>query len=132
MADATPRLPVVVLPAHDSDAYRDWRTAIEADPLDWERRAVFADWLDEHGDPVRAFGQRWQATEKKSCYWKPDQLTRWGWAENHASYGHSCLPAVFQSLIRFRHQAISEGDDELAVGLERLRLTLYAGGARHE
>jgi uncharacterized protein (TIGR02996 family) len=35
----------------------DFQRAIDADPRDWQTRLVFADWLDERGDP-RADGYR--------------------------------------------------------------------------
>lgn len=35
----------------------DFQAAIDAHPEDWQTRLVFADWLDEHGDP-RAAGYR--------------------------------------------------------------------------
>ena len=35
----------------------DFQRALDAQPDDWQTRLVFADWLDEHGDP-RAAGYR--------------------------------------------------------------------------
>lgn len=35
----------------------DFQAALNADPTDWQTRLVFADWLDERGDP-RAEGYR--------------------------------------------------------------------------
>jgi uncharacterized protein (TIGR02996 family) len=40
----------------------DFQHALDANPGDWQMRLVFADWLEEHGDPrapgYRALGQR--------------------------------------------------------------------------
>lgn len=38
----------------------EWYTVIAVSPADWDLRRVFADWLDEAGEPVLALGQRWQ------------------------------------------------------------------------
>lgn len=35
----------------------DFQAALDANPEDWQTRLVFADWLEEHGDP-RAEGYR--------------------------------------------------------------------------
>lgn len=35
----------------------DFQATLDADPSDWQTRLVFADWLEEHGDP-RAAGYR--------------------------------------------------------------------------
>jgi uncharacterized protein (TIGR02996 family) len=40
---------------------RDFHAALDATPDDWQTRLVFADWLDEQGDP-RAAGYRALAT----------------------------------------------------------------------
>lgn len=44
---------------------------------DWEFRLVFADWLEENGQPILANGQRSQVWKKR----RPRRLkTRWKWA----------------------------------------------------
>lgn len=42
----------------------DFQRAIDSDPQDWHTRLVFADWLDDHGDP-RADGYRAIATQQR-------------------------------------------------------------------
>ena len=32
----------------------DFQTALDANPEDWQTRLVFADWLEDNGDPQRA------------------------------------------------------------------------------
>lgn len=42
----------------------DFESHLEQHPDDWSIRLVYADWLDELGDEIRANGQRWQVEHK--------------------------------------------------------------------
>lgn len=42
----------------------DFESHLEQHPDDWQFRLVYADWLVEHGEPIRANGQRWQVENK--------------------------------------------------------------------
>lgn len=44
----------------------DFLKAIEANPVDWNLRLVYADFLEELGDSIGARGQRWQAEHRKT------------------------------------------------------------------
>lgn len=46
---------------------RDFETQLDLDPSRWDVRSVFADWLDEQGEDMRAAGQRWQAECRKAA-----------------------------------------------------------------
>ncbi len=56
----------------------DFQNHLDANPMDWEIRLVFADFLDGAGDPVGANGQRWQV-EKRAVSKKMGSLHCW-WA----------------------------------------------------
>jgi uncharacterized protein (TIGR02996 family) len=49
-----------------------WWRAVAKAPADLELRRVFADWLEEHGMPVLAEGQRYQAARGKWPHGKKD------------------------------------------------------------
>lgn len=53
----------------------DFQAALDADPADWQTRLVFADWLQEHGDP-RADGYRALAARRWRPYLPPNNV-RW-------------------------------------------------------
>lgn len=42
----------------------EFEAALDQNPHDWDLRRVYADWLDEQGQPAYAFGQRWMAARK--------------------------------------------------------------------
>jgi len=62
----------------DRDAFE---RALDRRPNDWATRLVYADWLEENGEPVLAAGQRWQARYKKRPHC--DRGDRWEKAEGH-------------------------------------------------
>ena len=45
--------------------YEQWYKLILADPLDWDQRLVFADWLEEQGAVDLSHGQRWQVEHQR-------------------------------------------------------------------
>lgn len=45
----------------------DFQRALDADPTDWQTRLVFADWLEDRGDP-RAEGYRALGVHKRHPY----------------------------------------------------------------
>jgi uncharacterized protein (TIGR02996 family) len=53
----------------------DFQSALDADPTDWQTRLVFADWLEERGDPrgpgYRALAlRRWRSYQPhRGGYW---------------------------------------------------------------
>jgi uncharacterized protein (TIGR02996 family) len=56
-----------------------FESILDQNPSDWDTRLLYADWLEEQGQHIRANGQRWQAKWEK-C---PEYLTNtgaWGWA----------------------------------------------------
>ena len=44
----------------------DWYVQIEQNPIDWELRSVFADWLEDQGETTLALGQRWQVKHQRT------------------------------------------------------------------
>lgn len=42
-----------------------FQTHLEQSPNDWGARLVYADWLEERGESIRANGQRWQVENGK-------------------------------------------------------------------
>jgi uncharacterized protein (TIGR02996 family) len=81
----------------------DFQAMLDANPEDWQTRLIFADWLDERGDP-RAEGYRWLGEMRlypiddrahTAPDWPPHQTCPWGWRhEDYRPYPHACLPAV--------------------------------------
>jgi uncharacterized protein (TIGR02996 family) len=68
-----------------------FESILDRNPSDWITRLLYADWLEEQGEHVRAKGQRWQAKERKFAnsgyYWTDDgSMYYWTdkfWAEKH-------------------------------------------------
>ena len=65
----------------------DFRRAIDADPVDWQTRLVFADWLDERADP-RAVGYRALGLLRRNPALFSTTPPRWVWLNTRwgASY----------------------------------------------
>jgi uncharacterized protein (TIGR02996 family) len=61
----------------------DFQAALDADPEDWQTRLVFADWLDERGDP-RAAGYRALGVRRlRPNKWvKRSKRVHWWWGGN--------------------------------------------------
>lgn len=57
----------VAVPA-DQRAFED---ALDADSFDWTTRAVYGDWLEEHGQPELAAAQRWMVEHKEAPEQRP-------------------------------------------------------------
>ena len=41
---------------------------LELNPANWDLRLIYADYLDDLGEHILAYGQRWQAREEKFAY----------------------------------------------------------------
>lgn len=50
----------------------EFEAKLDEAPDDWAARLVYADWLDENGDPELADAQRWLAKYQKHPYFEPD------------------------------------------------------------
>ncbi len=59
-----------------------FEAALDSAPDDWPLRLVYADWLDENGDPELAFAQRWMGQNQKcpgSGYSRRANLSSYDW-----------------------------------------------------
>jgi uncharacterized protein (TIGR02996 family) len=88
----------------------DFQTALDADPADWQTRLVFADWLQERGDPradgYRALGTRrtlpapalgrWFFTRDDASHSLADTF----YAQRYPRFAESGLPADWCEVIR--------------------------------
>lgn len=69
----------------------DFQTALDTNPEDWQTRLVFADWLDDHGDPraagYRVMGERRlvPSTAKKHKHDNP----LWSWSSTETGRSHN-------------------------------------------
>ncbi len=116
--------------------------ALSENWCDWTTRRVFADWLDEHGEPDLAFAERWMARHQLApAYRVPYMGSRvvkpWAWYPlknplELSAPAHSRLPhAVFVTLIgspypivhKFYRQR-AEAERDLAKALRALRRLL--------
>jgi uncharacterized protein (TIGR02996 family) len=76
----------------------DFQAKLDADPDDWQTRLVFADWLEERGDP-RAEGYRALGVSRKRPHSMQYQSTKksntrlWWWEDSTAdsSNGGHCV-----------------------------------------
>lgn len=65
----------------------DFQRTLDANPNDWQTRLVFADWLEEHGDP-RAEGYRAIAAHADVRFFPQSKFGGWRvcgayrWSEN--------------------------------------------------
>jgi uncharacterized protein (TIGR02996 family) len=66
----------------------DWNRLLAEKPKDKTLRLVYADWLEETGQVVKAEGVRWYLAEKKRpsegsdntwCWWSHDAWPNTGW-----------------------------------------------------
>jgi uncharacterized protein (TIGR02996 family) len=69
-----------------------FESILDRNPADWDTRLLYADWLEEQGQHVRANGQRWQARERKfanSLYYRrnDDGLINY-WADKFYAEKH--------------------------------------------
>lgn len=58
----------------------DFQRALDANPDDWQTRLVFADWLDERGDP-RADGMRALGLLRRCPYQPGRRNNYWTWGD---------------------------------------------------
>jgi uncharacterized protein (TIGR02996 family) len=92
----------------------DFQRQLDAQPDDWQTRLVFADWLDERGDPraegYRALGILRRVPQRRSEAWGPKM--RWvyfwdgeeRWFENVGAEGYAhVLPRCWVSVDKHGH-----------------------------
>ena len=73
---------------------RAFQDALDADPSDWATRLVFADWLEDRGDP-RAAGYR-RLGELRKYPFQPNKPNRW-WFWGGTWDGSNRLPIPWQA-----------------------------------
>lgn len=56
-----------------------FESLLDQNPADWTTRIIYADWLEENGEPVLAAGQRWQAINKVYPFKSSDIPPVWVW-----------------------------------------------------
>lgn len=70
-----------------------FQAVLDANPQDWQARLVFADWLDERGDP-RADGYRMLGYARMAPAGPGNESQegqqRWWWLETVTGRSHSC------------------------------------------
>jgi uncharacterized protein (TIGR02996 family) len=91
----------------------DFQSALDAHPDDWQTRLVFADWLQDRGDPradgYRALGVlRKRASRELRGHLGPNQRRVFGRIEKNSwgkseEYGASCLPGDWYAIMFARH-----------------------------
>lgn len=98
----------------------DFQAALDADPSDWMTRLVFADWLEEQGDP-RADGYRALGL-----------LRRRHARFDGRSVQYSCEPAWHEMVARDPHKIPADWLAEYSAIIGRCRVTSYrfAGGVQ--
>ncbi|MBM3978841.1 MAG: TIGR02996 domain-containing protein [Planctomycetes bacterium] len=78
----------------------DFQAKLDANPKDWQTRLVFADWLQDHGDPraegYRALGVRRHVPSHGTRDKPPGELWWWTW---YTSAGKAALPKDWFDLI---------------------------------
>ena len=101
---------------------------IEQRPDDWDARLVYADLLDDHGEHVKANGQRWQAVNKRAP-------NNGGYVDGTAFWFVSRTPGCFDGLpyeilnrldkptIHGKHNSQQVAEDALAKRLHELGIT---------
>lgn len=67
----------------------DWERQLDSDPSDTVTRSVYADWLEDHGEPVAAACQRWMVREGKwptiGTHWHSDAHS-WDWWKQWSTF----------------------------------------------
>jgi uncharacterized protein (TIGR02996 family) len=105
---------------------------------DWNTRVIYADWLEEQGEHVRANGQRWQAKNKKHPRkWDKHNDTTlqaiknlWFWFDDQIDDWANCLPQhIFIEIgFQFPHSGYKDfrfyrtcknAEIDLALGLQK-------------
>lgn len=92
----------------------DFHAVLDAHPRDWQTRLVFADWLDERGDP-RAEGYRMMGHARMAPHGprNPTQegQTQWGWLETVTGRNSGC------NVKSYWHQYLTTRWQEAPVGM---------------
>jgi uncharacterized protein (TIGR02996 family) len=72
----------------------DFQSALDANPDDWQTRLVFADWLEDRGDPraegYRALGRLRKRPHREST--RPTNRPVWWWCTDGHAFVYSSLP----------------------------------------
>ena len=78
----------------------DFQAALDADTSDWQTRLVFADWLEEQGDP-RAEGYRALGTRRRAPVptYRAPQVRWWDEASENGPKGPDDIPRDWLDLI---------------------------------
>lgn len=78
----------------------DFQAALDASPKDWQTRVVFADWLDDRGDPraegYRALGLGRHQTDTSRANGVPEQYHWWDRAFTDTDSLYGDYPAIFR------------------------------------
>lgn len=109
----------------------EFQKSLDRDPNDWETRLVYADLLEELGEPVLANGQRWQVENRK----RPRPIrNHWFWLPDINSFSHrsaldidilisiaaSDLVQIDKGSVRLEERMLAE--NVLAIALEKLQI----------
>lgn len=95
-----------------------FQTHLEQSPDDWEMRLVYADWLEERRESIRANGQRWQVENGK----RPDKGWDW-WRMEFGNRFMACLDKeVYEKLDTSwaEYEHLTDADKDLASALHKL------------
>lgn len=57
----------------------DFQNALDAEPDDWQTRLVFADWLEEQGDPRAEAYRHYLTRPDIKVFRDPDSESAWTW-----------------------------------------------------
>jgi uncharacterized protein (TIGR02996 family) len=132
----------VAKPSKQTIVHAPFEQALDQDWRDWTTRRVYADWLEEHDQPMLAFAQRWMARHqlapaRRTEYNRGRVIKPWGWfpprdPTEGLAPRHSRLPyAVFVTLLgsqfpitHLYYVERAEAERDLAKALHVLRKLL--------
>lgn len=111
-------------------AEQDFERQLDADPHDWEQRLIYADWLEERGEMVRANGQRWQGLNERGSkatdsgrrpVWLSDAVKIYSNSFPYECVPHACVIAMTGSKLKecIGFDTRREAEDSLALELDR-------------
>lgn len=79
----------------------DFETQLDDNPTDWTLRSIYADWLEEHGNP-RAESMRWMVANKKKPwrFLSHSNVQIWDWWVSDEMEPEKCdlIDSVFTEL----------------------------------
>jgi uncharacterized protein (TIGR02996 family) len=114
------------------DGERDWIAAVVADPLDLQRKLVYADWLEERGSPragfVRAFAAALRSKAPRD-FPEPQGMPE-GWRELLGyrlakAFAGNALPDLIEPVLRLarpalRLEKVEQADADIPVGASKV------------